>query len=781
MTTVRDQDFVPYHRWAADWIWGPGEDGGENLFRHFRTTCQLDAVPARAVARVSADTRYVLWVNGAEVGRGPALSMPWWQYYDELDVAPYLLAGENTIAVLVYHLGTLPDTRPGLLLELEADGAIAAASSAAWRTTPGVMWARETFYFRMNWLAPFQEQCNLGREPVGWTRHGFDDGGWQNAASLGRPPEAGPWAKLVPRDIPLLTHAVHHPAALVCVEECQAILHRTAPRDLAVGLSLPGRPIELAVAQDVEALLAGTGPATLCCSNAHLDGVYDGIHDPCLTLDFGAQRNAYVELEVEAPAGARIDVGLAERLTDGRFVNSVEGQFAAAVTFLEGRQTWRMFNWYGHRYVRLRLRHCHEPLRLLAVRQISTDYPFADRGRFESSDERLNAIWQISEATTRICCNEYITDTPWREQGQWLGDVAAVTLGSIYCAYGDTALAGKFLRQCAESQFATGLISPMTNLPSTNWRWVLPDYSLWWVRAVWEHYLYTGEQRWVHQLWPQVLKLLHTWVDWLDEHGQLDRLPYHRFVDWAHVDKRGESAAINAIFYGALEAIAHLAELKSDQYTRRLVSQVRDQLAGSFDARYWHAERGCYADANVDGALSDRISEQTNAVALRFGLASPDRVAEIVANVYEQPSGEVVRAEPFFMWQVLQALDIAGRFDLALALVRERWGWMLDRGQTTCSEEWGRWGTWRSGQFTPLMRTESHAWSACPVQFLTKTLLGVEILEPGCRRLRLDASRLAALAPVAVSWPMPLGDLVVACDEGGLRVSAPDSVEILGV
>jgi len=103
---------------------------------------------------------------------------------------------------------------------------------------------------------------------------------------------------------------------------------------------------------------------------------------------------------------------------------------------------------------------------------------------------------------------------------------------------------------------------------------------------------------------------------------------------------------------------------------------------------------------------------------------------------------------------------------------------MLDRGQTTCSEEWGRWGTWRTGTFTPLMRTESHAWSACPVQFLTRTLLGIEILEPGCGKLQLDPAALDGLEPITIVWPTPRGDVVVNKDSDGLRIDAPDSVQI---
>jgi hypothetical protein len=58
----------------------------------FRRTFDVEAIPANAPARI-ADSRYVLWVNGHEVGRGPARSQPYRLRYDSYDLAPYLSAG----------------------------------------------------------------------------------------------------------------------------------------------------------------------------------------------------------------------------------------------------------------------------------------------------------------------------------------------------------------------------------------------------------------------------------------------------------------------------------------------------------------------------------------------------------------------------------------------------------------------------------------------------------------------------------------------------------------
>jgi Alpha-L-rhamnosidase N-terminal domain len=71
----------------------------------FRRVFDVDDLPPRAPLRLSADSRYVLWVNGAEVGRGPIRSQPRRQRYDEYDIAAYLRRGRNALAVLVTYYG----------------------------------------------------------------------------------------------------------------------------------------------------------------------------------------------------------------------------------------------------------------------------------------------------------------------------------------------------------------------------------------------------------------------------------------------------------------------------------------------------------------------------------------------------------------------------------------------------------------------------------------------------------------------------------------------------
>ena len=113
-------------RWAAQWIAcreAPQRDAG--VF-HFRKTLDLTDLPTEFVVHVSADNRFILFVNGARVGEGPANSdLSHWKY-ETFDLGPFLHNGKNVIAATVWNFGAQAPlaqmtSRAGFILQ--GDGA----------------------------------------------------------------------------------------------------------------------------------------------------------------------------------------------------------------------------------------------------------------------------------------------------------------------------------------------------------------------------------------------------------------------------------------------------------------------------------------------------------------------------------------------------------------------------------------------------------------------------------------------------------------------------------
>jgi hypothetical protein len=66
---------------------------------------ELSGAVASAPLRITADSRYMLWMNGTEVGRRPVRSHPRRWHYDEYDVSARRV-------VSAVHVGSLARSRP---------------------------------------------------------------------------------------------------------------------------------------------------------------------------------------------------------------------------------------------------------------------------------------------------------------------------------------------------------------------------------------------------------------------------------------------------------------------------------------------------------------------------------------------------------------------------------------------------------------------------------------------------------------------------------------------
>ena len=87
----------------AAFLWAPEIEEQRLTVVAFRYELSLDAVPDEALFHCFANTHYHVRVNGAQVGFGPARSMPTHPSYDSYDLAPFLQTGKNVVAVLVAH------------------------------------------------------------------------------------------------------------------------------------------------------------------------------------------------------------------------------------------------------------------------------------------------------------------------------------------------------------------------------------------------------------------------------------------------------------------------------------------------------------------------------------------------------------------------------------------------------------------------------------------------------------------------------------------------------
>jgi hypothetical protein len=194
---------------VAQWIWCGGEERPRNFYLYVRKTFLLPHDILRATVRITADSRYQLFCNGALVARGPARCDRRWQCLDQWEITEQVRPGNNVLAVLVHHYGEWTFSymlgRGGFLAEIAVelrDGStLLWGSDPSWRVLPATAW--EQSLPRMSIQLGFPEVYDARREPTRWNQPGYDDGQWVPATVLGRP-GMEPWPRLVPRDIPAM-------------------------------------------------------------------------------------------------------------------------------------------------------------------------------------------------------------------------------------------------------------------------------------------------------------------------------------------------------------------------------------------------------------------------------------------------------------------------------------------------------------------------------------------------------------------------------------------------
>ena len=130
----------PWRPWRIDlaparWIWLPSQRTLPNTFLLFRREVTLRGPVRRATGFITADSRYLLTVNGRRVQWGPAPCDPRSLDADPIDLTALLTPGKNVLGVEVLHYGlgdgTWPAGKPGLIFHLVIEGPTAVAGRSS--------------------------------------------------------------------------------------------------------------------------------------------------------------------------------------------------------------------------------------------------------------------------------------------------------------------------------------------------------------------------------------------------------------------------------------------------------------------------------------------------------------------------------------------------------------------------------------------------------------------------------------------------------------------------
>jgi alpha-L-rhamnosidase len=759
-TTV--QADAPHHEWKAAWITHPTAPLREPIVLHFRHGLDLPSVPAPYIVRVSADNRFILYVNGKRVGDGPARGdLSHWRY-ERFDLTPYLQSGHNLIAATVWNFGVFAPVaqmsdRTAFLLESEAIGTAGISTPDGWlvEEEPGQRpLDRSTVTVKTYFASGPGEEIDAAK--YDWNWNGNTPGpNWAPAASpmrdsifadTNRAHSAdttgdNPWG-LVPDQLPHMEYSETQAGSLVQIsgpDNGELMKGSKFPEDL---LQLP-----------------------------------PGVHLR-LTLDRKTLTTAHPELAVSGGKGSHIVLTYAEALfdknehkgdrdsidyTDSDGTKHPRVALGLTDSFRPDGGIHRVFMplwWRTWRYLDLDITTAAEPLTLESLKAYFTAYPFEERAKFESGQADLDKVWETSWRTARLDAHETYMDTPYYEQLQYVGDTRIQALIS-YTMAGDDRLGRQAITAFDQSRIPEGITRSRypSNLPQN-----IPTFSLLWIGMLHDYWMYRPDPQFVRDGLPGTRAVLTWFAKYEGSDGLLRQLPWWSFIDWVPsgeiptYDSNGESCVTTLQYLGALIDAADLERNLGDHDLAARYQSRIEHIRPSLASKCWVASRGLLAD-NPGQRM---FNQQANILGVLYDVIPKDRQQEVLRRMLAIEPGTtpdgVLAASYYFRFYLARALDHAGMADDYLKSL-DPWRKLLPLHFSTWPEIPGD------------TRSDSHAWSAHPIYDMLTLVAGIEPASAGFATVRI-APHLAWLNHLTATFPHPLGDIQIEYHRDGSALTA---------
>jgi len=701
----------------SKWIWyNLHEYDLVNTWMQARRTFDLKAVPKTAEINVTADTNYRLYVNGVHVLRGPARGFQASWPYDTIDIAPYLKKGQNVIAALVHHLGVgtfqyYPQGNAGFLLwGMVGKENVSTGTDWKVRESPGNMRTLARTSLELN----FQEVFNSRADDGSWIKAEYDDGNWKTP--LVRSFACMPWPNVEPRGIPHLKEEIVLPLKVVSKAQGKCTHNYLVPSNItktylseSVKWAKAGSKTMLNTEKDwatLEVPPTGEGNFRAYC------------------LDYGHEVVGSLRLRAEGASGCETVDYLVTEALDGKapileLIN--EGSrpaFGNRIHLRAGVTEHEQFDHWGQRYVVIIVRNSIAPL-ILKLRLHWVGYPLEVKAAFESSDKRLNRIYEMCVWSQQCCMLDAYIDCPWREQAQWWGDARVQGRNTFYLS-ADTRLFKRGIIQIGTQESDNGLTYGVA--PTTSHRCILPDFSLVWILTHWDYYWQTGELSLFKQHKARMHRLLAYFEEKTDKNGLIpydDR--YWLFLDWHPIFKDGYPAVYNLLYLWALRAASDMFKLSRDKKSSQMCKTRAKALQTAIERRLWNRKnKTFYGGLDWNGRPVEKGSVHSLALGILLDLFPEHHEQWVAKHLVPMVRGEYTATtvpSPYFMHYIFEALKKKGRYTDVIDCIRRWWGGMLDRGLTTTEEIWnGKLGK----------DSLCHAWSAHPIVHLSDILLGIQ-------------------------------------------------------
>ena len=537
---------------------------------------------------------------------------------------------------------------------------------------------------------------------------------------------------------------------------------------------------------NIEYLLReGNGQADL--TNSHICVVKStATEHPSILLDFGRELHGGLQIVTGMPADhAPIRVRIRYGESASEAMCEIDGKNGAtndhAIRDFETTLPWlgvREWGNSGFRFVRIDLLDDNRELHLKEIRAISIMRDLAYRGTFECNDERLNQIWQTGARTVHLNMQEYLWDGIKRDRLVWMGDMHPEVM-TISHVFGQNEVVPKSL----------DLLKSVTPLPK--WMNNMYTYSLWWIIVQRDWYHFHGDMEYLSQQRDYLVGLLDILLQ-----KKIDARGFETsgggFLDWpSNANKAAMRAGTQALMMMAIEAGAELCKLLGEEELAERCTLCYGKMSAAAPVireQYMRQAQHPTAPGSKQAAALMALAEIIDA-----------KQANDQILVVEGARG----FSTFYGYYMLEAMAKAGNYEGALQVIRDFWGGMLDMGATSFWEDFNiDWlpdaapinelvpegkkdihGDFGAYCYKGFRHSLCHGWASGPASWLIEHILGVEVVEAGCKVVKITP-HLGDLEWAEGSFPTPYGDIHISHKrkaDGSIstKIDAPRGVKVI--
>lgn len=483
-------------------------------------------------------------------------------------------------------------------------------------------------------------------------------------------------------------------------------------------------------------------------------------------FDFPELYAGFVTLKIKSKGLLKIEVDCLE--TDEvnsteNFVFSGDGEYIGLQLRSIGRYIMRAENLSGD-------------IAEITLSVTATCYPATYCADTFTSDEELNNVLDLCRRNLKFCRQMIHLDSPLHSEPlACTGDYYIEMLMTAF-SYADLDLAQFDILRTAEIlRQQKGAMFHVT-------------YSMIWLFMLYDAYLYTGNKKLLEDCSDAVEILLDKFEEYKGENGIIENPPSFMFVDWLYVDelslhhppKALGQTCLNMFWYGGLTAAEKIFDALGDSKKSLEYGERAENLKAKINSVLYDEERGLYFEGLNTPTPEHLIAhympqnvkkryyrKHANILAVAFGVAENKK--ELLEKTLNDDSlGDF---QPYFAHFVFQAVRNAGLSEKYTLRLLNEW----KKSAKECSKGLAE------GFITPepgYKFDHSHAWAGTPLCSLPLALTGLEIIEPGFKKIKLNPN-LLGLESAHVEIPTPYGEITVEPENGKeAKITVPEEITV---